>query len=86
MRDMLAAMLVKSGNDAATAIAMHVGGTEEQFVEMMNQKARELGLKGTHFANPHGLDARGQYSTAADLSTSGSLRDVQSGVSAHRGA
>ncbi len=43
MRDMLAAMLVKSGNDAATAIAIHVGGTEEQFVKMMNQKARELG-------------------------------------------
>ena len=68
MRDMLAAMLVKSGNDAATAIANHVGGTQEQFVEMMNAKARELGLKNTHFVNPHGLDARGQYSTAADLS------------------
>jgi serine-type D-Ala-D-Ala carboxypeptidase (penicillin-binding protein 5/6) len=69
MRDMLAAMLVKSGNDAATAVAIHVGGTEDQFVTMMNQKARELGLKGTHFVNPHGLDARGQYSNAGDLST-----------------
>ncbi len=69
MRDMLEAMLVKSGNDAATAIAIHVGGTEEKFVEMMNAKARELGLKSTHFENPHGLDARGQYSNAADLST-----------------
>lgn len=69
MRDMLAAMLVKSGNDAATAIAMHVGGTQAGFVAMMNQKAQELGLKNTHFANPHGLDAKGHYSTAADLST-----------------
>lgn len=69
MRDMLAAMLVKSGNDAAVSIATHVGGNEEHFVAMMNAKARELGLAHTHFENPHGLDARGQYSTAADLST-----------------
>ena len=66
-RDLLAAMLVQSGNDAATTLALHVGGTEERFVQLMNQKAVELGLKSTHFANPHGLDAPGQYSTAADL-------------------
>lgn len=69
MREMLAAMLVKSGNDAATAIALHVGTTEDGFVRMMNAKAQELGLRHTHFTNPHGLDARGHYSTAADIST-----------------
>jgi len=67
VRDLLAAMLVKSGNDAATTLAQHVGGTEDRFVELMNKKAVELGLEGTHFENPHGLDAPGQYSTAADL-------------------
>jgi D-alanyl-D-alanine carboxypeptidase (penicillin-binding protein 5/6) len=69
MRDLLAAMLVKSGNDAAVAVAVHVGTTQAQFVDMMNAKARELGLTNTHFQNPHGLDARGHYSTADDLST-----------------
>jgi D-alanyl-D-alanine carboxypeptidase (penicillin-binding protein 5/6) len=67
MRDVLAALLVKSGNDAAVAIAQHVGGTEAQFVDMMNAKAAELGLANTHFANPHGLDAPGHYTTATDL-------------------
>ena len=67
MRDMLGALLVKSGNDAAIAIAEHVGGTEQHFVEMMNAKAAELGLSNTHFANPHGLDAPGHYTTANDL-------------------
>ncbi len=69
MRDMLAAMLVKSGNDAATAIAIHVGGSQAEFVDMMNAKAKQLGLKNTHFKNAHGLDEPGHYSTAADLST-----------------
>jgi D-alanyl-D-alanine carboxypeptidase len=69
MRDVLAAMLVKSGNDAATAVAIHVGGTQDRFVAMMNAKARELGMDGTSFRNPHGLDARSHYSTASDLST-----------------
>jgi serine-type D-Ala-D-Ala carboxypeptidase (penicillin-binding protein 5/6) len=67
MRDVLTAMLVKSGNDAAVSIALHVGGTEPHFVEMMNRKAQELGLSNTHFANPHGLDQSGHYSTADDL-------------------
>jgi D-alanyl-D-alanine carboxypeptidase (penicillin-binding protein 5/6) len=67
MRDVLAALLVKSGNDAAVAIAQHVGGSEAHFVEMMNAKAAELGLANTHFANPHGLDAPGHYTTATDL-------------------
>jgi D-alanyl-D-alanine carboxypeptidase len=67
MQDMLGAMLVKSGNDAAISIAVHVGGTQTRFVQMMNAKAAELGLKETHFANPHGLDAPGHHSSARDL-------------------
>ena len=67
MRDMLEAMLVKSGNDAALSIAVHVGGNETHFVEMMNAKAVELGLDETHFANAHGLDAPGHHSSARDI-------------------
>jgi serine-type D-Ala-D-Ala carboxypeptidase (penicillin-binding protein 5/6) len=67
MRELLAAMLVKSGNDAAYAIALRVGGTEARFVEMMNEKAQELGLANTHFTNPHGLDEPGHYSSAEDI-------------------
>ena len=67
MSDVLTAMLVKSGNDAAVSVALHVGGTEAHFVEMMNRKAVELGLSNTHFANPHGLDQPGHYSSADDL-------------------
>jgi D-alanyl-D-alanine carboxypeptidase (penicillin-binding protein 5/6) len=67
MRDLLVALLVKSGNDAAVAIAQKVGGTEPQFVQMMNDKAVALGLSDTHFQNPHGLDAKGHYTTANDL-------------------
>jgi len=68
MKELLTAMLVQSGNDAAVTIAIHVGGTESHFVDMMNEKARELGLTNTQFKNPHGLDAKGHYSTARDLS------------------
>jgi len=67
MRTILEGMLVKSGNDAAEALAIHVGGSEDEFVEMMNAKAAELGLASTHFANPHGLDEEGHYTTARDL-------------------
>lgn len=67
MFELLEALLVKSGNDAAVAIAVHVGGTQEGFVEMMNRKAEDLGLSNTHFANAHGLDAEDHYTTANDL-------------------
>lgn len=67
LENMLYGLMLRSGNDAATAIAEHVGGSEEGFVHMMNAKAEMLGLKNTHFANPHGLDAPGHYSTANDL-------------------
>lgn len=69
VEDLLVALLVDSANDAATALAEHVGGTVERFVGLMNLQARELGLYNTRFANPHGLDEPGHYSTAADLLT-----------------
>ncbi|THJ09684.1 MAG: D-alanyl-D-alanine carboxypeptidase [Nitrospira sp. CG24C] len=67
LRDLLTAMLVSSANDACEAVAWHVGGNADQFVVMMNARARTLGLKNTHFANACGFDAPGHYSTAADL-------------------
>lgn len=78
MLDLLEALLVKSGNDAAVAISRHVAGSEEDFVRMMNEKANELGLKNTHYSNPHGLDEEGNYSTASDLSvlTRYAMRDT----------
>ncbi|WP_018131946.1 D-alanyl-D-alanine carboxypeptidase family protein [Effusibacillus pohliae] len=66
--DLVYAIMLRSGNDAATAIAEHVGGgSVQKFVDMMNDKVKQLGLSGTHFANPHGLDADGHYSTAHDM-------------------
>ena len=59
--------MLHSGNDAATALAIYCGGTVEGFVQLMNDKARTLGLKNTHFENPHGLDSKDHYSTARDL-------------------
>lgn len=64
---LLYGMMLCSGNDAATALALACGGSEANFVAMMNAKARELGLEDTSFANPHGLDSEKNYSTAADL-------------------
>ena len=59
---------IASANDAAVALAEKLGGTEENFVKMMNDKAIELGCKNTNFMNPHGLDEDGHYTTAYDLS------------------
>jgi len=67
LENMLYGLMLRSGNDAATAIAEHIGGSEEGFVFMMNQKAEMLGLHNSHFMNPHGLDAEGHYSSANDL-------------------
>lgn len=67
LRDLLYALLLESGNDAAIAIAEHVGGSVEGFVALMNARARELGAADTLFADPHGLSARGHYTTARDL-------------------
>jgi D-alanyl-D-alanine carboxypeptidase (penicillin-binding protein 5/6) len=65
--DLLWGLLLPSGNDAANALARHVSGSVADFVVAMNQRAQELGLQQTHFANPHGLDAEGHVSSAADL-------------------
>ncbi len=67
VRELLYGLMLPSGNDAAMALAYYVGGSEENFVKMMNEKAQALGLKNTHFANPHGLDAEGHYTSAYDL-------------------
>ena len=66
-RDLLYAMLLPSSNDAATAVAESIGGSEAGFVSMMNAKAAEMGLTNTHFRNAHGLDADGHYTTAHEL-------------------
>ena len=67
MGELLKGVLVQSGNDAATLVAEHVGGTVDAFVAMMNAKAAALDLTNTHYANPHGLDQAGHYTSAADL-------------------
>lgn len=66
MRELLYGLILASGNDCAVAIAEYFEG-EEHFVEMMNNLAESLGLEHTHFANPHGLDAEGHYTSAYDL-------------------
>lgn len=67
VKELLYGLMLPSGNDAAMALAYYVGGSEERFVEMMNEQAKELNLQNTHFANPHGLDADGHYTSAYDL-------------------
>lgn len=67
LHNMLYGLMLRSGNDAATAISEHVGGSEEGFVQMMNDKAEMLGLANSQFMNPSGLDANGHYSSANDL-------------------
>lgn len=64
---LLETMLVASANDAAYTLAVHVAGSVPRFADMMNAKAAALGLKDTHYVNPHGLDAAGHYTSAADL-------------------
>jgi D-alanyl-D-alanine carboxypeptidase (penicillin-binding protein 5/6) len=67
LRELLSGLLLRSGNDAAVAIAEHLAGTSEAFVALMNERALALGAAGTHFSNPHGLSAPGHYSSAYDL-------------------
>ena len=67
VKDLFKGIAVASGNDAVVALAERVAGTEEQFVTMMNHRAKELGLKDTHFKNPHGLDTANHYSSAYDM-------------------
>jgi D-alanyl-D-alanine carboxypeptidase (penicillin-binding protein 5/6) len=67
LRDVLYGLMLRSGNDAAVAVAEHVGGSVEGFAYLMNKKAEEIGLTNSHFMNPHGLDEQGHYSSANDL-------------------
>lgn len=67
--DLIKAMLITSANDACLAAAIHVGGSEDQFVALMNNKARALGLTQTHFSNACGFDSPTHYTTAHDLTS-----------------
>jgi D-alanyl-D-alanine carboxypeptidase (penicillin-binding protein 5/6) len=67
LEHMLYGLMLRSGNDAATAIAEHVGGSLEGFAYLMNEKARSIGMTNSNFVNPHGLNAKDHYSTANDM-------------------
>ncbi|NLW19806.1 MAG: hypothetical protein GXY84_00315 [Clostridiales bacterium] len=67
MRDLLYGLMIRSGNDAANAVAQICAGSVERFVAQMNQRARQLGMENTHFQNPHGYHHQEHYSTAKDL-------------------
>lgn len=67
INDLMKGLLICSGNDAAIAIAEHVGGSVENFCQMMNEKAKKIGAKNTNFVTPHGLDNDEHYTTARDL-------------------
>ncbi len=67
LRDLLYGLMIASGNDAAMTIAVHVGGSVENFVALMNQEAMEVGATNTHFVNVHGLHDENHYTTAYDL-------------------
>ena len=77
VQELLYGLMLHSGNDAAVALAIYCGGTVEGFVDLMNEQAAFMGLKNTHFSNPHGLDAPDHYSTALDLAklTSKAMED-----------
>ena len=67
VRDLFKGVAIASGNDAVVALGEAIAGTEEGFVDMMNKKSKELGLKNTNFKTPHGLDEAGHYSSAKDM-------------------
>ena len=67
VNDLLYGLMVSSGNDAAVALAEYLGGSTDAFTQMMNDKAKEIGLKETHFDNPDGLPEPGESTTAADM-------------------
>ena len=67
IHELLYGLMLHSGNDAAVALAIYCGGTVEGFAELMNDKAHNLGMTGSHFVNPNGLDAPDHFSTARDL-------------------
>ncbi|QXM06068.1 D-alanyl-D-alanine carboxypeptidase family protein [Crassaminicella indica] len=67
MKDLVYGLMLRSGNDAAVAIATHVSGSVEKFVQLMNERAKKLGANNTNFVNPHGLHHKDHYTTAYDL-------------------
>ena len=67
VQDMLKGIAMASGNDASVAMAEKIAGSEQAFVQMMNQKAQQLGMKNTNFVNPNGLPAQDHYTTAYDI-------------------
>lgn len=67
IEDLLYGLMLRSGNDAAMAIAEHVGGDSDSFIDLMNNKAKEIGALNTNFTNPHGLENENHYTTAEDL-------------------
>ena len=67
VKELLLGLLLASGNDAALALADHVAGSEKEFADLMNETAKRIGMNNSSFSNPHGLDARGHYSTAKDM-------------------
>lgn len=77
VENLLYAVMLASANDAATALALHVAGSIEAFAERMNERAAEMGLKNTHFTNPHGLNDPEHYTTAAELAriTAGAMEN-----------
>lgn len=68
VRDLLKSIAIASGNDAVYAMAEKIGGSHEEFVNMLNKRLKEIGAVNTNFVNAHGLDAEGHYSTARDMS------------------
>lgn len=75
VRELLRALLINSANDAAETLALAAAGSRAAFAELMNRKAKTIGCKGSHFVNPSGLPAAGQYSTAFDMALI--MREVQ---------
>lgn len=67
LRDLVYGLMLRSGNDAAVAIANHISGSVENFAQLMNQRAKEIGANNTNFTNPHGLTSDNHYSSAYDL-------------------
>ena len=70
LRDLLYGLMLRSGNDAAVAIAEHISGSSEEFVVLMNAEAKALGATGSHFVTPNGLHDEEHYSTVYDMSVS----------------
>ena len=67
LESLLYCLMTASANDAATVIAEHIGGTQDKFIKMMNDRAAELGCTGTNYTNVHGLHDEGMYTTARDI-------------------